>query len=160
VTLHGGITVFGKALSSQFSYAANGQNRRYAYNCIATDGFNSSCPPTGAEVVLGEGSVCIPVTHNGVVMFSAKTRIQGGDTDSGGTVFLQIKIDGNNVGNVGVQQLGRAPNAVSTRTFSASYLAAGNNRLTPGCHSVKVTAQASGGYKNLSLNFGLTDSPK
>lgn len=148
ITLTGGMSVVGKGLNSDASlYEAY---RRYSYICIATNGFNSTCPTTGIETVIGHGNVVIPTGHNGVVFFSAKTRIQGDAQDAGGTVRLYLKIDGMIVGSMGIQQL-HYPDSVSTRTMSASYLATGINRLSPGTHTVDVVASADGNYHNLSM---------
>ena len=152
ITLSGGMEVYGKALTPGFSYASKDRHRRYAYVCIGTNGFKPTCPRSGTEVVLGQSRVCIPPRHNGVVLFSAKSRVQGDSADAGGTVLLRIKIDGKAVGSTGLQQLAKAPNAVSTRTISASYLATGKNALAPGCHAVQVTGKATGDFRNLSLN--------
>lgn len=155
IALSGGISVSGKALNPGFSYDTQGQYRRYAYVCIGTNGYNTYCPPTGSEVVLGQGQVCIPSWHNGVVLFSAKSRVQGDMADSGGTVSLQIKINGQPVGSTGVQQLGPAPNSESTRTISASYLSAGSSALPEGCHTAQVVARADGDFRNISMNADL-----
>lgn len=152
VTLSGGMTVFGKGLTPNYPYSSQGQNSRYAYVCVGTNGYNSSCPPSGGEVVIGQGSVCIPSGHNGIVLFSAKTRVQGDADDSGGTILLKIKIDGNPVGAIGVQDLASAPDAASTRTISASYLSAGGAALTVGCHSAQVVGQVFGSFRNLAMN--------
>ena len=152
VTLAGGMTVYGKGLTPGYSYSTQGQNRRYAYVCVGTNGYSSSCPASGGEVVLGDGLVCVPSGHNGVVLFSAKTRVQGDPADSGGTVLLKIKIDGNVVGQIGVQGLASAPDSASTRTISASYMAAGNTSLSTGCHTAQVVGQVFGSFRNLSMN--------
>jgi hypothetical protein len=139
VTLSGGMEVYGKALDPAFSYGSAGEARRFAYKCVGTtNGYLPSCPPSGAEVVVGEGQVCIPPGHNGVAMFTAKTRVQADTNDIGGSAYLFIRIDGQQVGSLGIQQLGPKPNTVSTRTLTAGYLAAGPNALSPGCHTVKA----------------------
>jgi hypothetical protein len=148
ITLSGGMTVYGKALNS--NSALYGPYKRASYICIGTNGSNPGCPAEGTEVVIAQGTVYIPSTHNGVVMFSAKSRVQGDSADQGGNVFLYLKLDGNLVGSYGVQQL-NYPDCESTRTISASYLAAGNNRLSPGYHTIRVVGRADGNYHNLSL---------
>lgn len=96
--------------------------------------------------------VCIPAGHNGTVFVSAKSRIQGDPADHGGTVLLQINIDGNPVGLTGVQQLGDQPDSVSTRSVSASYLATGAIALSFGCCTARVVAKAFGDIRNLGMN--------
>ena len=152
VTLTGGMTVYGKALNSNFNYQDDGLYRRFAYVCIGTNGENPACPPEGTEVVLAEGTVSIPTGHNGVVLFSAKTRVQGDATDGGGTVYLYIKIDGVVKGSLGIQQLSPAPYADSTRTICASYLSTATDALSVGNHTVQVIGKAAGDFKNLSMN--------
>lgn len=152
ITLANGLQVYGKGLNPNFDYAAAGPYRRYAYVCIGTNGFNPSCPPSGTEVVLGQGQVCVPSGHNGAVLFSTKSRVQGDTNDAGGTVYLYLKLDGKQVGSFGVQQLGPKPNAVSTRTVTASYLAAESEALQPGCHTIEAVARADGDFRNMSLN--------
>jgi hypothetical protein len=149
------MTVYGKALDLNFPYASEGLYRRYAYECIGSSGYNGSCPATGTEVVLAESQVCIPQGHNGIVMFSAKSRVQGGQADGGGTVALYIKIDCVIRGSTGVQDLGPAPYGVSTRTIRASYLSAGASALDVGCHTVQVIGKAVGDFHNVVLNANL-----
>ena len=156
VTLAGGMRVSGRGLAPGYDYAQAGHHRRYAYVCIGTNGFNpGKCPPLGGDVVVGRGRACIPSDHNGVVMFSAKSRIQGDDNDPGGTVSLRIRIDGRDVGRPSEQTLGPFPHSVSTRTIGASYLAAGERALAPGCHDVEAVARATGDFRNISLNADL-----
>lgn len=152
ITLTGGMSVVGKGLYDDPS--KYGVGRRYSYVCIATNNGNSNCASTGTEVVLGKGSVYIPPTHNGVVYFSARTRIQGDNQDSGGIVVLYLKIDGKVVGSKAVQQLA-FPHSASTRTLTASYLATGVNRLAPGYHTAQVIGVAYGNFLNLSMNADL-----
>ncbi|MBB3811803.1 hypothetical protein FHY13_000109 [Xanthomonas arboricola] len=152
VTLANGFRVAGRGLNPSINYAALGPYRRYAYVCIGTNGYNTTCPASGSEIVLGQGQVCVPEGHNGTVMFSAKTRVQGDTNDAGGSVFLYLKIDGQQIGSLGTQQLGPRPNAVSTRTIGASYLSAEGAALSTGCHTVQAVAQAIGDFRNMSLN--------
>lgn len=152
VTLANGFQVYGKGLNPQFDYAGAGPYRRFAYVCVGTNGFLPSCPPVGSEVVLGRGQVCVPAGHNGAVLFSTKSRVQGDVNDGGGTVYLYLKLDGVRVGSLGVQQLGPKPNAVSTRTVTASYLTAEAAALTPGCHAVESVAQVVGDFRHMSMN--------
>lgn len=156
VALSGGMRVVGRGLAPGHDYAEKGRHRRYAYVCIGTNGFRpEKCPPAGGDVVLGQGRACIPPGHNGVVMFSAKSRIQGDDADPGGKVTLRIRINGKDVGRASEQTLGPVPHSVSTRTIGASYLATGKRALAPGCHDVEAVARASGDFRNLSLNADL-----
>ena len=151
ITLQGGLTVFGHALNADSSkYAVN---KRFAYVCIDSKHGWPTCPRDGSEVVLARSGLTIPVGHNGVVFFAAKTRVQGGANDRG-TVSLYLKLDGYIVGSVGVQQLGK-PNAESTRTVAASYLAAAERALRPGRHTIEVLARANGTFEHLSVTADL-----
>lgn len=153
VTLSGGMRVAGSARAQPRHYKANGINSRFSYVCLGTNGFNpKKCPPAGGEVVLGKAHVCVPAGHNGVVMFSSKTRIQGDQNDPGGEVTLRLRIDGRYVGSTGYQRLGPRPHSVSTRTLSTSYLAAGDAALKPGCHDVESVGFAKGDFRNISMN--------
>ncbi|MEN1941410.1 hypothetical protein WCE41_09760 [Luteimonas sp. MJ246] len=156
VTLAGGMRVFGRGLAPKHDYAANGRHRRYAYTCIGTNGYRpEKCPPLGGDVVIGKGRACIPPGHNGVVMFSAKTRIQGDEADPGGTVSLRLRINGRDVGATSRQTLGPLPHSVSTRTIGASYLATGKRALPEGCHDVEAVGHATGDFRNISYNVDL-----
>lgn len=84
VVMSGLSAIAGKGLTPSYPYSTSGNYNRFAYKCIATNGFLSTCPSTESEVVIGSGQVCIPPSHNGVVMFSAKTRIQADPADLGG----------------------------------------------------------------------------
>jgi hypothetical protein len=152
VTLANGFQVYGKGLNPQFDYAAAGPYRRFAYVCVGTNGFLPGCPAAGSEVVIGRGQVCVPAGHNGAVLFSAKSRVQGDVNDGGGTVYLYLKLNGTGVGSLGVQQLGPRPNAVSTRTLAASYLAAEGAALAPGCHTIEAVAQVVGDFRHMMMN--------
>jgi hypothetical protein len=155
VTLAGGMQVVGRGFAPRHDYVTRGSHRRYAYVCIGTNGFRpEKCPPMGTEVVLGRAKVCIPRGHDGVVMFSSRTRIQGDDHDAGGTVSLRLHIDGRDVAS-NAQDLGPRPHAVSTRTIGTSYLAAGAHALRPGCHEVQAIGHAVGDFRNISLNADL-----
>ncbi len=155
VALRGGMTVQGAAYAPAPKYTEKGLIRRFAYVCIGTNGFKPTCPRAGSEVVVGDGEVCIPKGHNGVVLFSAKTRLQGDDHDQGGTVTLRLRIDGKDVGSTGFQRLGPHPHVVSTRTTSASYLATGATALKPGCHRVQSVGRVEGDFRNLAMNADL-----
>lgn len=96
-----------------------------------------------------------PPSHNGVVMFSAKTRIQADPADIGGTVYLYIRINGQRVGSLAVQELGNTPNTVSTRTLSSSYLSAAPGSLAAGCHTVEAVGVAQGDFRHLMMDADL-----
>lgn len=155
LVLAGGMQVVGSALAPVFPYHLRGVHRRYAYVCIGSNGFRARCPVQGSEVMLASGRVCIPRGHNGVVLFNARSRVQGDSRDGGGVVRLGIRIGGRDVGYRGVQDLGPAPHGESTRTIAASHLSAGDAALSPGCHEVQAIATADGNFRNLSMNADL-----
>lgn len=155
LVLSGGMQVVGGALTPVFPYRLSGLHRRYAYVCIGSSGFRARCPAQGSEVMLASGRVCVPPGHNGVVLFNARSRVQGDSRDGGGIVRLGIRIGGRDVGYRGVQDLGPASHAESTRTIAASYLSAGADALAPGCHEVQAIASATGDFRNLSMNADL-----
>lgn len=107
-------------------------------------------PPVGTDVPLASAAFDVPASHDGVVMFLAKTRVQGDPADPGGTVTLHLALDGRPVGSVGVQQLA-APDGASQRTVAASYLASGDGALPPGRHTVVVYGRADGTFKHLAM---------
>ncbi|QEO28104.1 hypothetical protein [Xanthomonas translucens] len=152
VVLSGGMSVVGKGLSSTFPYQSMGGNSRFSYLCAGSSSGSPGCPQTDSEFIIGQGQVCVPAGHNGVLMFSSKTRVQGDTADSGGTVSLYLKIDGQRRGVTGIQQLGPKPNAVSTRTISTSYLATGVDALSAGCHTVQLATTVSGSFLHLTVN--------
>jgi hypothetical protein len=152
ITLANGFKVYGKGLNPGYNYAATSPYRRFAYVCVGTNGFLPSCTPAGSETVIGRGQVCIPAGHNGTVLFSTKSRVQGDSNDGGGTVLLYLKLNGVKVGSLGVQQLGPKPNAISTRTISASYLTAEGASLPQGCHTIEAVAKVVGDFRHLSMN--------
>ena len=155
VTLTGGMQVVGRGYAPDWDYVARGRYRRYAYVCIGTNGFRPDrCPPTGTAVVLARGQACIPPGHDGEVMFTSRTRIQGDDHDAGGSVALSLRVGGREVAR-NVQTLGPRPHAVSTRTIGTSWLSAGAQALREGCHVVEAVAEANGDFRNVSLNADL-----
>lgn len=78
--------------------------------------------------------------QNGNVMFLAKTRV-GDCTDSGpGEVKLQLVLDGNFVGSVGVQDFFQNETCHG-RTIGASYLAL---HLSPGTHMISGNVKTTG----------------
>lgn len=155
VALRGGMTVRGAAEALSFDADAKGLIRRYAYVCVGSNGFKPTCPASGTAVVVSRGQLCIPPGHNGIVLLSAKSRVQGDDNDRGGTVTLGIRIDGVDVGSIGRQQLGPYPHVVSTRTVGSSYFATGGRALTIGCHVVESVGRADVDFRNLALNADL-----
>jgi hypothetical protein len=116
--------------------------------CIGSNSDWPGCPPTGSDVVLAQATIRVPAGHPGVVMFLAKTRVQADESDPGGDARLWITVDGKQRGSVGVQQLA-APSSVSGRTVTASYLAAGDARLKPGRHTIRVYGRAEGSFIHL-----------
>jgi hypothetical protein len=107
-------------------------------------------PAVGTDVPLAAATLDLPAGHDGVVMFLAKTRVQGDLADAGGTASLHLALDGRPVGSIGVQQLA-APDGASQRTVAASYLAAGDQALAPGRHTVVVYGRADGQFKHLAM---------
>ena len=133
VALRGGMVVKG---SSPQSTALHDNTD---YLPIGTSSGWSGVPPVGTSVLLAEASIDVPPNHSGVVMFIAKTRVQGDKTDAGGTVSLWIAVDGVKVSNDGIQQLA-SPCSSSQRTVTASYLAAGSSALLTGTHRSRCSA--------------------
>lgn len=131
ICLYGGMTVAGSVPVST-SY----DSRWEWTNILANNTFE-----------VASATINIPQGHNGVVMFTTKTRIQCDGSDAGGTVSLWITIDGNAVGSAGVQQIA-SPDGASQRSLCASYLAAGSSALSAGNHTVKVYARADGSFKH------------
>lgn len=155
VTLSGGMRVVGRGYAPAWDYVTRGRYRRYAYVCIGTNGFRpGKCPPTGTPVVLARGRACIPPGHDGEVLFASRTRIQGDDHDAGGTVSLSLRVAGREVAR-NAQTLGPRPDAVSTRTIGTSWLSAGAEALAEGCHVVEAIGEATGDFRNVSLNADL-----
>ena len=148
VTLRGGMTVKGSSPQS----TALHDNTDYV--AIGTSTGWPGVPPVGTSVLLAEASIDIPPNHTGVVMFIAKTRVQGDKTDAGGTVNLWIAIDGVKVSNDGLQQLA-SPCSSSQRTVTASYLSTGSSALSTGKHTVQVFGKATGSFLHLCMNKDL-----
>jgi hypothetical protein len=124
------------------------------YFCIGTSTGWPGVPTVGTNVLLAQAPVNIPPGHSGVVMFIAKTRVQGDQTDAGGTVSLWIAIDGVKVSNDGIQQLAY-PCSSSQRTVTASYLSTGASALSAGTHTVQVFGKATGSFLHLCMNKDL-----
>jgi hypothetical protein len=146
VALLGGMSVAGAARSllpgsegSPWDYAAIGSSTGWP-----------GVPPVGTDVALARAKVMIPRLGDGVVLFAAKSRVQGDSADGGGTVSIWLTIDGQRVGSMGVQRLA-SPFCESQRSISASYLAAGAGALSPGPHVVELHGGADGDFLHLSL---------
>ena len=139
ITLSGGMNVVGGYSTS------TSQNNRTNY-------VNTGTGNWGPVTILST-QISVPEGHNGIIFFTGKTRVQGGPNDAGGTVTLQLNIDGVNYGNISVQQL-KTPDSVSTRTMGVSYLSI-NNRLAPGIHTVKLIGQSVGSFVDLALTNDL-----
>jgi hypothetical protein len=148
ITLNGGMTVFGKSTPNTQQYV------RFPYICVGSSVSWPGCPATYTDTVIASADVTVPDGHNGVVLFTATTRVQGDSADAGGNVLFHIFIDGVQRGSTGVQQL-NYPDAVSTRTVNASYLAAGANALSPGTHHIELKGNASGTFKHLAMTLDL-----
>ena len=146
VAVHGGIQVHGHIGTDLPTHTLN------EYVCIGTTAASAGCPPSGEPVVIARCPVEIPKGHDGIVFFSARGRCQGDIRDAGGTVKLWIEIDGVPMSSVGVQGLGGSGTSVSQRTLAASYLATGNEALTPGIHEVGLVAEVTGSFFHLSIH--------
>lgn len=123
----------------------------YTWRCVATTIAQPGCPPAGTDVTLTTAQIIIPAGHDGVVQFNARTRIQAGNADSFATFILGLRVDGQPVGSIGVQQLAEGAGQAS-RTVSASFLSAPNSpigTLATGMHTVEVYLRAEGE----TLNF-------
>lgn len=156
VVMYGGLQVAGAGTmvldNSLATKAENSINQPWRWTCIATTIGSQNCSSEGVPNIIASENINIPEGHHGNVMFSAKARIQGDSTDSGGVVFLYIEIDGRRVGSTGVQSLGPNGTSISERTLTASYFATGVERLSSGTHLVRVYAVGNGArFKNLSL---------
>lgn len=129
ITMYGGMKVTG------YSNLSNVVNDPWDAVCIKT----SNC----SKQYLASSYFSIPQGHSGVVMFSAKTRVQEQIwTGTAGGAAIQIGIwddAGNKVGegSIGAQYI-TADNSISQRTLTSSYLAAGEKSLKPGGYLAKV----------------------
>jgi len=120
VALLGGMSVPGGTRSllpgteaSPWDYAAIGSSTGWP-----------GVPPVGTDVPLARATVMIPPLGDGVVLFVAKSRVQGGSTDGGGTVSIWLTIDGLHVGSAGVQRLASRSARASARSAPATSLLA------------------------------------
>lgn len=122
----------------------------YTWRCVATTIAQPGCPPAGTDVTLTTAQVVIPAGHDGIVQFNARTRIQADNADGFATFVFGLRIDGQPVGAVGVQQLAVGAGQAS-RTLSASFLSAPNSAsgtLAVGLHNVEVYLRAEGEVLN------------
>jgi len=143
VSLLGGMTVAGSAILS--SKVNNWED----YICIGSSQGWPFCPAANTDVVLASSVINIPAGHNGIVLFTAKTRAQGDPSDPTGLVTLSISIDGRTYSSVGIQQL-NAPDVPSQRTICSSVLTAGSHALASGNHTVQVHTKAAGNFIHMS----------
>ena len=133
----------------------------YTWRCVGTTTSGTDCPAAGTDVVIASSVVNIPLGHDGIVLFNARTRIQGDNSDSLSLAQLNIRIDGQPVGTYGMQQLAAAA-AAASRTLSASYLSAADSPsgvLGVGNHLVEVTINVSGAsilYASVPSDLALT----
>ncbi|WP_155636239.1 hypothetical protein [Burkholderia stagnalis] len=149
ITLSGGMSVTGAYSTSASSY-----NRTNYIGVGSTQGW-PGVPATGTDVALAQTQITIPAGHNGIVLVSGKSRVQGDESDQGGTVSMWISIDGVKRGSTGIQQIAY-PNGASTRTIGASYLSsAPAERLAPGSHTITLYGRADGNFKHLSMTRDL-----
>lgn len=153
VALSGGMKVVGKAVADRSGFDGL-EGTVWDWSCIANRDPSSYCPAVGADVKVASESIDVPGDDPAVVMFTTKARVQAGPDDGGGTILLWIVVDGVRRGSVGIQDLA-APSTLSQRTLSASYLAAGKQRLSPGRHTVAVYARVEGSFANVSLSRDL-----
>lgn len=126
-------------------------NTPLEYICVASSSGWSGCPPAGAPYSFAQQRFTIPSGHGGDVYIMAKALVQADENDKGGIVFYQIRLDGNLVGSVGVQEL-KTGDTVSTRTISASHLATG---LSAGSHLAEVIVTAQGSFIHLAFTRDL-----
>jgi hypothetical protein len=146
VALLGGMNVAGAGRSRLPVTGAS----PWDYSAIGSSTGWPGVPPVGTDVLLAQETVTIPPLDDGVVLFTAKSRVQGDSADGGGTVSMWLTIDGRRVGSVGLQRLS-SPYCESQRSISASYLAAGSSALSPGDHVVSLYGRAEGTFLHLSL---------
>src|SRR5262249_15000817 len=90
VTLQGNLAVAGSAPTSSSS------NDTTDYVLV---GVNGGVPAIGSDAVIASRQFTVPPGHSGVVMMTAKSRVQGDGADQGGTVSLWLVLDGQPVGN-------------------------------------------------------------
>lgn len=142
------VSIWGMSLAGKIA-TDNAPCSTYRWFCIGDNqGSWSGCPIMNTESIVASKTINIPQGHNGIIFFSAKSRIQGNRLNTSGesaTFYFGIKIDGVKVGTVGVQKV-ISPYVESSRSITASYLSAPNT-LSPGNHTVQVYARAQGNIK-------------
>lgn len=149
IALSGGIRVAGRF--PEIDPASEPKtDGRFAFLCIATNVKWRGCPMAGQDVVIASADIEIPQDHNGIVLFSGLTRIQGDSQDNGGSIELWLTVDGFRRGSTARQDLA-APAALSTRTVSLSYLADGKHALSRGKHTIVLHGRAIGEFKHLMV---------
>ena len=153
ILLSGGLRVAGSSIINSFDSGIHDVHAQWDYT-VAGSSVYDHFPQTGQPFELTKATFNVPSDHSGIVMFSARIRVQGDSEDQGGTTLLYIEIDGTTFGSTGVQQLAH-PDVASQRTLSASYLSAGSGALTPGNHEVKAIMKVDGGFKHLSVHNDL-----
>lgn len=150
VVLGGGLRVLGRGRSRLPGYPDLWGTVWDGY-CVGSNVGFDPCPPVGSTVLLSEEVLEVPTDHSGVVMFTAKAGSGADERDLGGTLTLWLTIDGVRRGSTGIQEI-RAPFSVSGRDISSSYLAAGEERLRPGRHVVRVYGRANGTFWHVNLS--------
>ncbi len=148
VVLNGGFHAVGAAQSLLRSFP-DLAGTVYDHWCIGSNQAWPDCPTVGSAVPIARATFTIASAQPGVVMFLAKARVSGDESDPGGTATLWITVDGQRRGSTGLQQLA-APSGESGRTITASYLAAGRAHLRPGRHTIRVYAKARGAFIHLA----------
>jgi len=126
VSLLGGMSVIGSALTVRPWTNASPWNFIGVGTSVALPGV----PNVGTDVLLAQSEFVVPKRDSGVVMFTAKSRVQGDTADEGGRVSLWLTLDGRRVGSTGSQLLGPQPFAISERSICASYMSAGRLSLS------------------------------
>ena len=140
------ITASAGAVTGAASSGPNLSCATYTWRCVATTLGSSGCPQAATDVVLSSAQITIPSGHDGIVLFNARTRIQAANEDGFATVVLGIKVDGQSVSALGLQQLAVGAGQAS-RTLSASYLSAPDSASGPlsvGTHTVEAYINVSG----------------
>lgn len=133
----------------------------YTWRCVASTVGSFGCPAAGTDVVIASTWIQIPPGHDGIVLFNARTRIQGDNSDGLTTATLGMRVNGQPSAAIGMQQLAVGA-AAASRTLSASYLSAPDapgGRLGTGYHRVEVTINVSGSnllYPSVPTELALT----
>ena len=152
LSLAGGMTLFGKALS--LWNAPQDESHFGSFWCIGSSQNWPGCPQAGSDVKLASAMISVPATHHGEVFFTSKIRMQGDHTDGGGNVFLYLKVDGHATGTYGVQGI-TAYDGESQRTLTTSYFSAGSRRLAPGTHVIEAWTKATGTFIHMTASADL-----